>query len=360
LKTNVLHIIDSLLTGGAETIAVNTVNELNDTSDVNAYLCCTRKEGPLKQLVVDKERYLFLNKKKVIDFRALKLLSSFIEKNEISILHAHTTSFFIAVLIKLRLPKIKILWHNHTGANIELKGGRLLFIKCCSLFFYANIHVNEDLNYWAKKKLYVVRNMVLNNFAKIADVVPYTILKGKESRKIVCLAALRSEKDHINLLSAFISVLENIDDVSLHLVGTNYKNNYAKSLEQKIAENNLAHKVFLYGNCTDVKHILSQASIGVLSSKTEGLPIALLEYGLSSLPVIVTNVGDCIKVVKNEVTGLVVEKENNMELAKGIMRLLNKTPETLQFGNNLNKFVIDNYGVNGYIRDLIASYNSVL
>lgn len=360
MKTNVLHIIDSLLTGGAETIAVNTVNELNNTKDVNAFLCCTRKEGPLKQFVANKERYLFLKKEKALDFKALKLLASFINKNEISILHAHTTSFFIAVLIKLRFPKIKILWHNHTGANIQLKGFRLLFIKCCSLLFSANIHVNESLLIWAKKKLYVSRNIVLNNFAKIADVTPYTTLRGKESYKIVCLAALRSEKDHINLLSAFTSVLKNKNDVSLHLVGTNYNNNYTKLLKQKINENSLGNRVFLYGNCTDVKHILSQASMGVLSSKSEGLPIALLEYGLASLPVIVTNVGDCAKVVKNEITGLVVEKENSKELAEGIMLLLNKTPYATNLGNNLRNLVIDNYGVNGYIRHLIETYNSVL
>jgi len=360
LKTNVLHIIDSLLTGGAETIAVNTVNELNNTNEVNAYLCCTRKEGPLKQFVSNYERYLFLKKKRTIDFNALQLLANFIKLNQITILHAHTTSFFIAVLIKFRFPKIKILWHNHTGANIELKGFRLLFIKYCSLFFSANIHVNEGLSNWAKKKLYVSKNTVLNNFAKLADVSPHTILKGDESQKIVCLAALRSEKDHLNLLSAFKLVLKKTDDASLHLVGTNYKNNYANSLEEIIEDNNLEHKVFLYGNCTDVKHILSQASIGVLASKSEGLPIALLEYGLASLPVIITNVGDCTKVVRNENTGLVVEKENSKELAEGIIQLLQKNKYAVQLGNNLNHFVLMNYGLNSYLSHLIASYKSVL
>ncbi len=360
MKTNVLHIIDSLLTGGAETIAVNTVNELNNTNEVNAYLCCTRTEGPLKQFISNNERYLFINKKKPIDFRALKLLASFIKLNKISILHAHTTSFFIAVLIKFRFPKIKIIWHNHTGANIELKGLRLILIQCCSLFFSAIVHVNEGLNYWAKKKLFTSKNTVLNNFANLADVVPYTFLKGNESKKIVCLAALRSEKDHTNLLSAFKLVLKNNSNVSLHLVGTNYKNNYAKSLEQIIIESKLDNKVFLYGNCIDVKHILTQASIGVLASKSEGLPIALLEYGLASLPVIVTSVGDCTKVVRNEVTGLVVEKENSKDLAEGIMQLLNQNKFAVKLGNNLNHFVLVNYGVNSYLNNLIASYKNVL
>jgi len=360
LKTNVLHIIDSLLTGGAETIAVNTVNELNKTKEVNAHLCCTRKEGPLIQFVVDKNKYLFLNKKKIIDFDALKLLVKYIKLNEITILHAHTTSFFIATLLKLRFPKIKILWHNHTGANIQLKGGRLIFIKYCSFLFNANIHVNQGLYLWAKKELYVPKNIVLNNFAKFTDTMPYTFLKGNERCKIVCLAALRSEKDHVNLLRAFKMVLKKSDDASLHLVGTNYKNNYAQLLEKNIKENNLTHKVFLYGNCTDVKHILTQASIGVLASKYEGLPIALLEYGLASLPVVVTNVGDCTKVVKHSETGIVVEKEDSHALSHGILRLISESEHAKQLGLQLNNFVLENYGLNGYINSLTTIYKSVL
>ena len=60
MKVNVLHIIDTLLTGGAETIAVNTVNELNKTNNVSAFLCCTRKEGPLLENLNDKNKYCFL------------------------------------------------------------------------------------------------------------------------------------------------------------------------------------------------------------------------------------------------------------------------------------------------------------
>ncbi len=358
MKINVLHIIDSLLTGGAETIAVNTVNELNKVNNIKAFLCCTRKEGPLFENITDTSKYCFLNKKKIIDFKALKKLSKFIKKNDISILHAHTTSFFIAVLIKFRFPTLNIIWHNHTGANEELHGLRLFFIKFCSYFFSVVLNVSVPLKKWVSSKLYVKQNYILTNFASLTNLSKNTNLVGN-GIKIICLAALRPEKDHLNLLNAFKDILFFKNDISLHLVGTNYNDNYFKSIQQYIIDNKLENKVFIYGNCKDVDFILSQASIGVLASRSEGLPISLLEYGLKSLPVVVTNVGECSAVVKNGITGCLVEKENTKELKKSILFLLKEKEKAKIFGFNLNKFIEEKYGMNNYISELLNIYRNI-
>jgi glycosyltransferase involved in cell wall biosynthesis len=57
---------------------------------------------------------------------------------------------------------------------------------------------------------------------------------------------------------------------------------------------------FVYGSLQDVENILNQATIAVLSSQSEGLPIALLEYGLHKKPVVVTAVGDMPMLIKME------------------------------------------------------------
>jgi glycosyltransferase involved in cell wall biosynthesis len=58
---------------------------------------------------------------------------------------------------------------------------------------------------------------------------------------------------------------------------------------------------FVYGSQQDVENILNQATIAVLSSQSEGLPVALLEYGLYK-PVVVTAVGD-MPIINNGVNG---------------------------------------------------------
>jgi glycosyltransferase involved in cell wall biosynthesis len=360
LHIKVLHIIDSLRPGGAETLAVNTFNVLNEQKNIDAYLCATRLEGTLKANILCNSNYFFLDKKTTIDIGALSSLFSSVKKYRINIIHAHSTSFFIAVLIRLRFSKIKIIWHNHTGANLYLKGWRKIFLKLCSYFFTTIINVNDELDTWVKKNLVRKRSVVINNFSFFTNENKETTLKGNGTHKIVCVAGLRPEKDHLNLLRAFLKLIKIQEDCSLHLIGKDYNDKYSKTIRDFIKNNILDEKVFLYNSCSDIKNILSQTHIGVLSSKTEGLPLALLEYGLAGLPVVVTNVGDCAKVVGNNQSGIVITKENSDELVAGILKLLLDQEKARVFGHNLKLKVKEKYSKAKYVKALIEVYNTLL
>ena len=116
----------------------------------------------------------------------------------------------------------------------------------------------------------------------------------------------------------------------------------------------------MYDNRLDIAYILSQATIGVLSSKTEGLPVALLEYGLSKLPVIVTEVGDCPKLISDGVNGSVVVKENPAIFADTILELLDKGDLRKQYGLQLEKTVNKEYAIQTYIDSLKELYLEVV
>ncbi len=358
MKINVLHIVDSLRAGGAEMIAINTFNALNKGTVIKAYICATRMEGELKDNIEELSNYLFLDKKRTFDIKALKKLFVFIRNKQISILHAHTTSFFTAILVKLRYPKIKIFWHNHTGANINLKGWKKVFLKCSSIFFDTVINVNEDLNIWVKETLLSKKSYTLNNFALQNKSNSTIKLKGNKLKKIVCVAGLRPEKDHLNLLEAFLLLRKTYPEVSLHLIGRDYKNDYSRSIKKYILQNNLNDDVFLYDNCSDIYNVLKQASIGVLASKSEGLPISLLEYGLAKLPVVVTDVGDCSKLVLNGFNGIIAKKENSNELMKSLLFLLENEQKSISFGIQLEKTVSRDYSLENNIKKLTKIYSS--
>ena len=360
MKVKVLHIIDSLRHGGAETVAVNTFNVQNDDESkcVEAFICATRMEGGLLKQLKRSDRYIFLNRKSTFDYKAISKLIQFIDKHDIMIIHAHTTSFFIAVLVKLRRPKLKVVWHNHTGANIHAKGKRKLFLKFCSKFFNGVINVNEPLNHWTKSVLGKKNSTIINNFAIFTVQDEITKLNGTFESNIVCVAGLREVKDHITLLEAFKKVCHENNDVGLHLIGNDYEDDYSKRIKDFIDHNNLGSNVFLYGNCKDIKYILSQASIGVISSKFEGLPIALIEYGLAKLPVVCTNVGDCNKVVIHNKNGLLVEKEQPETMAKALLSLV-KSNHADQYAIALNEFINNSYAVDQYIEKLNQFYKKL-
>ena len=140
-KLGVIQLIDSLNVGGSEVLAVNIANDLLEQG-VNSHLCVTRKEGVLFDNLKNKNRYIFVNKTKIIDLKALFSLRRYIKRNEIHIIHAHGSSSFFAICLKFLVPKIKVIWHNHYGYNINLKGFRLIILKLTSFFFSTIINRN--------------------------------------------------------------------------------------------------------------------------------------------------------------------------------------------------------------------------
>lgn len=352
MKLKVVQIIDSLAIGGAEVIATNTANLLANKDNFESFLVVSRAEGKLKQTVSKKVNYIFLNRKSTLDVKAIFLLRKIITDNKIDIIHAHSSSYFIAVLIKITYPKVQIVWHDYFGRSLNERNPFPLNVA--SLFFKSIVTVNDNLKKWNKQNLFTKNIYKINNFATFNNSVPQTKLQGISNKRIVCVAGFREQKDHLNLLQAFNKIKYEFPEWSLHFIGKDYQNEYSKKIKYFIKENNLIERVFIYGACIDIEHILSQATIGVLSSKSEGLPVALIEYGLAKLPVLVTNVGDCNQVVKLD-EGLVPPKDFN-KFANGLYKLIKSQDLRKKIAVHVNLMVLQRFSEETFIKNIIKNY----
>lgn len=357
-KIKVLQIIDSLNPGGAEMMAVNIANGLSISDNVISYICTTREEGLLKEKISKNVNYIFLNKKSALDIKSIKKLYNFIKKEDITIIHAHSSSFFIGYLIKLLIPKLKLIWHDHYGKSNELGNRKYKVLRIASEKFDSSIAVNKLLKEWANQYLKNKKTYLLSNFAILTENKREnkTTLKGVSGKRIVCLANFRPQKDHLNLLNAFKNVVSKHSDWTLHLVGLDLKDDYSKSITNYIQQHQLTDTVYTYHDKTDILNILKQSTIGVLASKSEGLPVTLLEYGLAKLAVITTDVGDCSKVIKNNLNGFVVPSKNATQLALKINELIEDDVLKDKFGENLFEEVQKNYSEEAYLKKLLAVY----
>ncbi|HSQ47418.1 MAG TPA: glycosyltransferase family 4 protein [Lutibacter sp.] len=352
----VIQLIDSLSPGGAEMMAVNIANALAE-NNVESHLCATRQEGDLKSKIGAGVGYVFLDKKSTLDFKAIQKLIRYLKSNEINTIHAHATSYFTAFLVKLQLPKITLVWHDHYGNSENLKERKKFPLTLVSKTFKTVITVNNHLLQWAKQHLQAKHCHYLPNFATFGSENPaITQLHGENEKRIVCLANLRPQKDHINLLKAFKMVREKHADWTLHLVGMDFKDVYAEEIRATIKQLHLKSCVFLYGSCPDTQHILKQATIGVLSSKSEGLPVALLEYGLAKLPVAVTDVGECGVVVSHGKSGMLLPPSEENALAEALIFLIENEDRRKEFGENLDNNIRLNFSAHAFITQLIAIY----
>ena len=354
-KVGVIQVIDALNAGGAEVLAVNIANALSEKG-FNSHLCATRKEGVLKNNIKNSTSYLFLNRKSSLDLSAIFKFKKYLKKHKIKIIHAHSTSSFFAFCVKIMYPKVKIIWHDHYGKFQELNLRNVFPLNFFTFFFSSIISVNTDLKLWAEKKLYCKNVFFLNNFPFFTNKESITKLQGIEGKRIVHLAGFRPQKDHETLIKAFKDFNNISSDWTLHLIGKVYEGEYSENILKLIKDYNLEEKVFIYDSCLDIENILNQSKIGVLPSKSEGLPVALLEYGLASLPVITTDVGECSNVVENNFSGLVVKPKNPMLLSKALTTLAESNNIRTDFSKRFHKKILDKYSRESFIKKLINIY----
>lgn len=354
----VLQLIDSLHAGGAERMAVNLANVLADKVD-RSFICATRQEGVLKQAINKDVGYLFLNKTSTLDIRAIKTLNTFVKHEAIDVLHAHSTSFFLATLVKLLNKNLKLVWHDHYGQSEFLEHRKTHVLQYCSNYFSHIFSVNEKLETWAQKKLKAPSVSYLSNFIAQSNVEPQTSLKGFQGKRLVCMANLRPQKDHIVLLHAFSEVIKTQKDWTLHLVGKDFRDAYSKKVKAIIRTLNLESHVFLYGSRPDVGPILKQCEIGVLSSKSEGLPLALLEYGLAGLAVVATKVGQCDTVLEHGKLGVLVAPQNSKALQDALEFLIDDVQKRQERAAAFHKSVVNNYASEAIVETLLNTYKTI-
>ena len=352
----VVQIIDSLEAGGAERMAVNYANALSERIEFSG-LIATRKEGPLFSQIDKKVSYLFLAKNKKIDLKAIFMLRKYLKRNKVQFIHAHSSSFFIAVLVKMTLPNIKIIWHDHYGSRVResKKENKILFFS--SVFFNSIFVVNPQLGEWSKKNMLCTKVFFIPNFTKArTEYEQQTKLKGKEGKRIVFLANLKNPKNHILILKAFADLKLYEAEWSLHLIGRDYLDWYSDELKRFIKTHSLENQVHLYGEKSDIMYILSQASVGVLASTEEGFPVTLLEYALENLAVVSTNVGYCSVIIKNECSGLLFDPKNDFELKLQLQKVTQDDDLRKKMASNFTASVTKEYSEKEVMKKLISAY----
>ncbi|MGH9209395.1 MAG: glycosyltransferase [Acidimicrobiales bacterium] len=128
-----------------------------------------------------------------------------------------------------------------------------------------------------------------------------------------------SKKDHACLVDAFAGVVTERSDARLVLVGTGPLEDV---LRQRVTRHGLEDAVVFAGSRDDVFELLPGFDVFVLSSRFEGLPIALLEAMASGVAPVATRVGGIPEVITDGVDGWLVEPGDPGALATRLTKLL--------------------------------------
>lgn len=144
-----------------------------------------------------------------------------------------------------------------------------------------------------------------------------------ESRLIVTIGRLITQKGHSILLDAAPKVLAKSKDIYFLIVGDGH---LEQQLKEKTKELGLSNNVKFLGSRKDTPELLAISDIFVFPSIWEGQGMILFEAFFSKIPVVASNVGGIPDVVKDQETGLLVEPGNAKDLADKLLQAL-ENPE---------------------------------
>jgi len=158
-------------------------------------------------------------------------------------------------------------------------------------------------------------------------------------RRIGMVANLRPVKGPDVFVEAAALVSQSHPNTTFHLAGTGDE----ESVRQLAVELGIQHRLHIEGRVEDVPGFLRKLDVAVLTSRSEGLSNALLEYMAAGRPIVATAVGANAELIEDGAHGLLVPPDDARAVASALDRLLRETRLSRELGESARSRVKAGY-----------------
>jgi glycosyltransferase involved in cell wall biosynthesis len=361
----IIHIIPSLIKGGAERLTLDICIELNKRDDCVVKLITLHPENMFveecKGLDVEFcHSYVIpsISKKNQINISELQ---ASIERFKPNVIHSH---LFEAEIVAREVNYQKAVWFSHLHDNMfQFRPMKLIDwtskkrvtecferkwilkrYKACNNNFIA---ISRDTEQYFKQVL----PQTLHRITLIHNAIPFIKFNHTEIRfpsgnliKMVCTGSLVDKKNQIFLTEVVreLNLLGYLAD--LHILGDGV--NRGKIL-QRIKTLGISDQVHLEGNVDDVASHLHKASFYVHPATYEPFGLALIEAMAASLVCVILNGQGNLDIHEEGKTGFLIDPINPQKFAKALIHC-SKNPkiykQIAEYNNNYAKaFDIEKY-----------------
>ncbi|MHB1674815.1 MAG: glycosyltransferase [Acidobacteriaceae bacterium] len=328
----IVHVVDSMDVGGAETI-VSQMCRLQRDQGHDPRVYAVANLGALGEQMRQEGFVVQTHLGRSLPDGMRNFFRTFKESQpDVVHLHNPTPTIYAATAARMAgVPSIVSTRHSLVGKPrrlvVEIKYA--LAARCCDWIVGicdATADNLKDTHSIPGRK--IVR--VYNGAAPLRRVAKEQ-QPQKDGFTLIYVGRLEPVKNHALLLNAFCAAHLSMPDLRLWMVGDGSER---KRLETLANELGISAQVTFWGQQLDVAPFFSAADAFIMSSISEGLPMSLLQALSLGLPAIVTNVGGMAEVVRLAKAGLTVPVTDSAEMAAAILRLARGDAERQQFSTN--------------------------
>jgi glycosyltransferase involved in cell wall biosynthesis len=321
----VLILITLAEVGGAQTYVAQLLPALNARFDV---LVGAHGDGPLRDAAHAAGvrfvplRHVRRNLHPVHDLLGLIELMALIRRERPDIVHVNSSKAgFLGRLAALAARTPVRLFTVH-GWAFKAHGGPAGALYRCADRLMSPLTTlticvsqSERAAGLAARTCRAERTVVIPNAIDVEG-APQASLDGDPPR-ILTVGRLARPKDPLTLVRALATLGQR--PFSLAFVGDGPDRD---ELEQEVRALGLGPRVELLGEQHDVPVLLAHTDVFVLSSRSEGAPLSILEAMAAGLPVVASDVGGVGELVVHGETGLLVPPGDPTRLAHALARVV--------------------------------------
>lgn len=326
----VLHLINSLATGGAEKLIVETLPLLREKGIEADVLLLNGTEYPLYKELREKHCCKIYSLGTTSVYNPLLILKIIPYLKQYDLIHVHLfpAQYFAIVAKKLSFSQLPFVFTEHNTSNRRIENKWFALPEKLIYSGYQKViciteEVKKVLQQHVQlpdRQLEVIENGInLETIHRASILVPSAIDSrlSDDDQILLQVAGFRAQKDQPTLIRA----LQHLPDrVKLFLAGDGV---LRKDCEQLVKDLQLQNRVFFLGLRSDIPSLLKSCDVIVLSSKYEGLSLSSIEGMASGKPFVASDVPGLSEVVGG--AGVLFPQGDDQKLAHEIGELLNNS-----------------------------------
>jgi sugar transferase (PEP-CTERM/EpsH1 system associated) len=365
-RLKICHVLYGLGIGGIETLTVKLVNRMDRSRFEHLILCLTPADDLVSEIEPGAARIVLLNKREGSDLKILPEIARILAAERPDVVHTRNWTTFMEGILPSLATLVRGRVHSFDGLNAD------------------NLGVEPARRIWAQRILIrTVQRVVARSEAMrdsmcaqlkidprqvqlIADGIDLERYDRPVDRDAVrdrfglspadhvtgIVARLDPVKDHATLFRAFDRVARTAKDMKLLVVGGGP---IEADLRAMAASLPVGDRIVFTGPQLDVPALYRAMDVYAQPSLYEGVSGSILEAMAARLPVVSTRTGGTVDIVKEGVTGALIDVGDDRALAERLADLYRDRARARTLAEAGRTFVENHYS----LARVIAQYSRV-